>query len=535
MKTLNNVLVLFLRQWSNFPAQKTKFSFTNLPIAPFLLASQSIIQLVSLNVDQLEAEEIYVSVFASILVALVILCIAKLIFRSWSRANAVAAMVTISFFSFGELASFLTFMRKADRQQTNLEAMLIYILLIGLWGVVISIMKQPQQANLIFNIMSIIFLGQSVVQLQNHGFQIKTLFDNQDTPSIAPIHVSSIAVEQPDIYYIILDGYGRHDILKEIYALDNSDFLNSLKMQGFYVATDSNANYIQTFLSVTSSLNMAPIQDMRLGNKRITNRKQLYEMASNSEVRRLLAEHGYRMIAFQNSYSLSITNADIYHDSVPIRPFYSLLIDTTMLRIVLGDRLIGRSYDLHRDTIMFTINTLKTIPKQQGNYFVFAHILLPHPPFVFTSDCQVIEGSESFTLVDGSDYLDYHSRLQYVEGYRMQVQCANRLILDAISEILKNSYPAPIIIIQGDHGPGLDLDWESFENSNIYERLGILNAYYFPDQDYHQLYPRVSPVNSFRIVLNQFFDQNYPLLQDYHYYSPWNRPFEFHEAVFTGQ
>jgi hypothetical protein len=33
--------------------------------------------------------------------------------------------------------------------------------------------------------------------------------------------------EPPDIYYIILDGYGRSDVLKNEYGYDNSDFLNA--------------------------------------------------------------------------------------------------------------------------------------------------------------------------------------------------------------------------------------------------------------------------------------------------------------------
>jgi hypothetical protein len=46
----------------------------------------------------------------------------------------------------------------------------------------------------------------------------------------------------------------------------------------------------------------------------------------NSKVHRLLAERGYRMIAFQNSYSFSITNADIYYDNAPMRPFIVSLL-----------------------------------------------------------------------------------------------------------------------------------------------------------------------------------------------------------------
>jgi hypothetical protein len=82
------------------------------------------------------------------------------------------------------------------------------------------------------------------------------------------------------------------------------------------------------------------------------------------------------------------------------------------------------------------------------------------------------------------------------------VQFISQEIEDIVRQILDNSETEPIIIIQGDHGK---------EGNN---RSKILNLYYFPNQDYSALYPSITPVNSFRIVLNQFFDFDYPLKED---------------------
>jgi hypothetical protein len=51
------------------------------------------------------------------------------------------------------------------------------------------------------------------------------------------------------------------------------------------------------------------------------------------------------------------------------------------------------------------------------------------------------------------------------------------------------------------------------------ETVAILNAYYFPDGEYDALYPSISPVNSFRIVLNHFFNQDYDILPDLSYFT----------------
>ena len=47
--------------------------------------------------------------------------------------------------------------------------------------------------------------------------------------------------------------------------------------------------------------------------------------------------------------------------------------------------------------------------------------------------------------------------------------------------------------------------------------MGILNAYYFPDADKSVLYPSITPVNTFRLLFNIYFDGNLELLPDKNY------------------
>ena len=83
----------------------------------------------------------------------------------------------------------------------------------------------------------------------------------------------------------------------------------------------------------------------------------------------------------------------------------------------------------------------------------------------------------------------------------------------------------PIILIQGDHGSRTYLAWNSAENTCMHERMAILNAYYLPGIETDQLYPGISPVNSFRVVLNSYFQSDLPLLDDEHYFALWDRPY----------
>jgi hypothetical protein len=174
---------------------------------------------------------------------------------------------------------------------------------------------------------------------------------------------------------------------------------------------------------------------------------------------------------------------------------------------------------------------LQEAPVLEGDYFVYAHIIAPHPPFVFDERGTVISHAEPFTLHDANYYMREHSQKNYIAGYRKQIQYVNALVLETVDAILAHSTTPPIIIIQGDHGPGAHLHWGSLEQTIPAERFSILNAYYFPDQDYTRLYPSISPVNSFRVLFDQFFGANYALLPDRHYYSSWSFPFDFVEVT----
>jgi hypothetical protein len=193
--------------------------------------------------------------------------------------------------------------------------------------------------------------------------------------------------------------------------------------------------------------------------------------------------------------------------------------------------LIGAPYRAHAETVVSTFERLQEVPELEGDHFVYAHVIAPHPPFVFDAQGNFIEQYELFSLDDANYYIKEHSRGGYIGGYRKQIQYINTLLLETVDAILSKSETPPIIIIQGDHGPGAYLHWGSLESTIPAERFGILNAYYFPDEDYKMLYSEISPVNSFRIVINQFFGGEHELLPDRHYYSTWSFPFEFTEVT----
>jgi hypothetical protein len=487
--------------------------------APFLLAVQPVLQLFLLNISELDFVEIIRALLVAILLSLIVFGVSYLLLQNGIKASLLACPFILFFFLFGDIAHWISGTFEMGPARTNLLLLILVAVCLSLWfWVVRNRLQNVAAINLYFNLLSILFLGGSLIQMGRHLLEN----DVSLTPSNRSVPVQKVQSDgpRPDVYYIILDGYGRQDILQALYELDNSDFTNALSDMGFYVADGSSSNYIQTMLSLGSSLNMEYLQNIKLDGDALANRGDLVEILNFSDVRSALAQKGYQTVSFHNDYKASIPSANVYYDNVgketvqPITAFESIVIDHSMARILVHVPAFNR-----------------TLIETPYDYFIYAHVIAPHPPFVFDEHGNIVDHDEPFTLFDANYYLRDHSQKSYINGYRRQLQYINSLVLETVQTILARSQTPPIIIIQGDHGPGSHLHWGSLEKTLPAERFGILNAYYFPDQEYASLYPSISPVNSFRVVLNQFFDGKYELVPDRHYYSPWSFPFDFIEVT----
>jgi hypothetical protein len=141
---------------------------------------------------------------------------------------------------------------------------------------------------------------------------------------------------------------------------------------------------------------------------------------------------------------------------------------------------------------------------------------MPHPPFVFGPN------GEHTNPADFWNEKKLYPRDKFIIGYTNQLTFLNRKILEAVDTIIAESNTPPIIILQGDHGPWLQPNPQHFF---------ILNAYYIPGHK-TDLYPTISPVNSFRIVFNDYFGGDYKILKDITYFSPVPHLYDFSEVPY---
>ncbi len=531
-------------------------------IHPILFAIYPIISLWSKNIEYIPFPEILFSQSISLLVTLILLLITWLALKDWEKGTLIVSGILFLFYSYGYVSNGL---KAIDLiADTYLVVKILVPCWLGLtillvWLVVKKINNHSIFVSFFFwfgSLMLIFSLWVIVGYYISPSSVGKTLGDEDVKREKG---LTWQGESQPaDIYYIILDGYGRQDTLLNLYDYDNSEFIQSLRDKGFYIATQSLSNYNQTALSLSSSLNMQYINYLEnIIGKKSGSRNQIISLIRHSTVRDILEASDYMMACISTGYiHTMIEDADIFisyegeenlpsEDTRSPNSFEWLLYDTTGFQGLLDAVYVlsGRNdqsqvypkmgFHFERMEILNAFEHLDDFTDISGNYFIFAHILTPHPPFLFDASGGENIHFGGLTSAEGSHLTHGREDLRekYIEGYINQLKFTNSLTLEAIDQILDESENPPIIILQADHGPGAYLDWDSIQNSNVADRLSILTAIYFPDGNYENLYPSITPVNIFRAVFNTYFDGGFEMIEDRNYFSLWDYPYDFVEVT----
>ncbi|MBI4142703.1 sulfatase-like hydrolase/transferase [Candidatus Uhrbacteria bacterium] len=328
-----------------------------------------------------------------------------------------------------------------------------------------------------------------------------------------------------DIYYIILDGYARGDVLAQLYEFDNTPFLNALRSRGFTIADASTSNYAITDLSIPAAVNMeykyydASIVPDDASPTQFQNARRKNTFA----IVRFLKQRGYAYVRVgpKRAATTSTAFVDRVISCGRFNELAYVFINSSVLRLF-QDRFIGN--DL-RTRVLCAFDRLTEIPMMPGPTFTFTHIISPHPPYLFDATGNTVNATEYSLALGWKDR----------SGYRDQVQFVNTRVLTTVDAILQASDPDPIIVIQGDHGSASLLEesdtWEHPSPQAVWERMSILNAYYLPDGGGAALPTTITPVNSFRFIFRRYFDAPFELLEDRSYFSSYRDPYQFTDVT----
>jgi len=328
-----------------------------------------------------------------------------------------------------------------------------------------------------------------------------------------------------DIYYVILDGFGRADTLRQYYGLDLEPFISFLRSKGFFVADAAQSNYSQTFLSIGSTLNLGYVDGLsRALGKDNGDRRPLGYLIAHNALMQAARDAGYQVIGIASDYMATsrLEAADVcICDQYGLNEIDQVTIGLTPLVALPLERW---TFDAHRRKVMEAFAALGRTRRSSDPVLVFAHIVAPHPPFVFGPDGGPRQPvSTAYMFNDGIRYDG--TRSDYYSGYRDQAQFVARQVTALIETLLERPGPTPVIVLHADHGPGLTFWSEQTTPAMLRERMTIFAAYRFPDGP--DLYPTITPVNGARLLANGYFGTSLSLLPDQSWFSYYGRPYDF--------
>jgi Sulfatase len=480
-----------------------------LVLHPLLFAAFPVLYLFSQNRALADLSDGVRPLLFVVAIVAVLFLAATLIFRNTMRAGLVVSVLVVLFFAYGYVLRGLESVRIGD------VAIGRHRFLLPVWGVltvaaVFASIRARRGLPRLTSTLNVVAAGLVLINAVTIGvYKIRSdgKAEASELAALVPnVPASTTGGDARDIYYIIFDRYGGQDALRRM-GFDNSGFLNGLARKGFYIASESRGNYPKTLLSLASSLNMTYLDFLT--------REVGEENDDEGPARRLIQEHavarflkskGYRYIQIGSWWGVTSESplADLNIKLGGLSEFSTALVETTPLFPVgpaISEGLDFRHREYNRVLLQFEkLAETRTVP---GPTFVFAHILAPHGPYVFDRNGDYVEAEEEHSRTFRRSYLD-------------QLAFVNTKITELVDRLLAGSDAEdPIVILQSDEGPGeAPGNWAKASPQTWRKKFPILNAYHLPGIEDANLYPSISPVNTFRQVFNLYFDADLPLLAD---------------------
>jgi hypothetical protein len=302
-----------------------------------------------------------------------------------------------------------------------------------------------------------------------------------DVESVIPTRVRS----RPDIYYIIVDAYSRADVLRDVYGYNNKPFIDYLERRGFVVNHSARANYALTEQCMPSAMNFTylPIPDS------IRNVKAASYLMKENRLFAFLKSQDYTTITYPTAMVTDFANADLY--PVGRIGFMNEFVTMYYLNTPIPSLLRGvTDFSFRKSRTDNIFEHVVSVPRMTEPTVTLAHLSTPHQPYM------------------------------YGRTYHEELDSLNVVLMGVIDTILARSSQPPIIVLQGDHGHRkLTIAHGEVSKRSMRDAMGILNAYYLPDGGDSLLYDGITPVNTWRMVLDYYFGTNLGRLEDRQYFA----------------
>ena len=322
---------------------------------------------------------------------------------------------------------------------------------------------------------------------------------------------------RPNMYLLLLDAHGRQDILRDLYGYDDQPFLDALDAHGFDVAGASHSNYALTRFSLGSMLTATYLDHLNADPSTTAEDDLARRTIHDNPAFPMLRRAGYDVTVVSSGYEhLGLRSADTFVDSGQPNEFETAVLDSVAVSGLWTGVDPDGPYEAVRDRARDELASVVGLAAEEdgGSQFVFAHLPVPHSPYVFTEDCTsarpVETPAEGIGHGGGSPVV--------VAAVAAQTRCVDRLVAEAVTSITALD-PTAVIIVFSDHGPDAHLDWSNPDVHAVEERSANLFAARTPGRS--DLFPDdVTLVNVLPILFNAYMGTNMPTHPNEFWFGP---------------
>ncbi len=350
-------------------------------------------------------------------------------------------------------------------------------------------------------------------------------------PTVAPVILPADGtriVNPPDIYEIIVDAYPSPTGLEEFYGFRNEKFLACLAQSGFIVNHDARANYALTYLSLASFLNLRYMDELAILDTTEASRQdtpRTYPYIDQPALAPFLKDKGYQIIGIVSAMgpAKKISAADITIVPGGERG-NDLAIDPLQAKENLAESLPLRERTIASFALLGELDDTYPAP-----FYAICHIAPPHPPYLFMAD-----GSVPPYATDS--IINHRKNWTNKEAFLEQLTYVNNQLEEMLKKILSTSRGRrAIIIIHGDHGSATTRNAGELSDVYVRERSAVLLAVRAPQAAPAKIKQIDSLVNLHRVILNEYFSTQLPLLPYRYTAANYQRPFKMVEMTQEAQ
>lgn len=505
-------------------------------VYPLLLAAYPIIALYAINQrEMIPVGQLLGPLLAAVGGAGLVLLAVRAVGGDWHRAGIVTTLVTVLFFTYGPAWDAVADLLASGR---HITVLMTWTLIAALAAIVVW--RLPRRhlvaASPVLNLIGVVLVAGNLGAIVR--FQLDVRADSPAGAEVGSPLPMAPSDQLPDIYWIILDRYGSQSVVERYYDHDISPFIAELQERGFYVAEQATANYLKTAPSLVSARNMDYLDGEVLRSRASGDDDwgPLYRDLSRSfELLEVLRAMDYRFIYLGTYWDFTAEHpeADVNYAYEGARSeFATVLTNQTPLRAL--ELLDDGATDARRERwelTRFQWDQLADAVGLGGPKFVHAHFSLPHEPYVFHADGSFVSEETARERTTEENYADH-------------VDYANSAVLDFLDGLLQqDAETPPIIVLQSEEGPWPHrfrmnepgFPWaDEATDEELHEKFGILSAFHLPGLPGERaeeagLYPSITLVNEWRVILNHYFGTQYDLLPDRNFI--WPRQDDIYEFI----